>query len=165
MCLHGVHLATTYLLGCPKWVMSPHINSAPSSITPHTSISAFYAYLDQLEGEAFMEDPVDLGTPWEVFCADLCAKPFNVAIKVHPKLLDHPDTCIKRHKNNISFRSSTPKINLKFRTAWVWNMKETDKSFSQTRNADTTSESHTSPYLLLKIQIHLQNHTPLGICC
>lgn len=47
-------------------------------------------YLDQLEGEALVEDPVDSGSPRQLVRVNLVTGTLNALLKVYCKLLDHP---------------------------------------------------------------------------
>lgn len=51
---------------------------------------SFPLYLNKLKGKAFVKNSVDLGTTREIFCGHLSPKAFNIPVKVHTKLLDHP---------------------------------------------------------------------------
>lgn len=47
-------------------------------------------YLDQFEGEAFMEDAVDLRPSRQLVGVHLIPGPFDPLLKVHRELLHHP---------------------------------------------------------------------------
>lgn len=60
-------------------------------------------HFDNLEGESFVEQPIDFCTARQFVCVDLCgARTFNCAFKVCLQLLDHSVINIR----NFSFLDS-----------------------------------------------------------
>lgn len=63
----------------------------PGGVTlPKVSCLSQPFYLDQLEGEALVEDPVDTGSPRQLVRVNLVTGTLNALLKVYGKLLDHP---------------------------------------------------------------------------
>ena len=58
--------------------------------------------LDELKGEPFVEDAVDLGTTRELHSTDLRTRTFNCLLKVLAKLGDHSEIICK-YSNMILF--------------------------------------------------------------
>lgn len=56
-------------------------------------------YLDQLEGEALMENSVNPSTSGQLCRVHLVSGPLDALLKVHSKLLDHPERGTLRYKH------------------------------------------------------------------
>lgn len=48
-------------------------------------------YLHQFKGETLMEDAVNPSSSWQLIGINLVSRAFNAFLKVHGKLLDHPE--------------------------------------------------------------------------
>lgn len=55
------------------------------------SAPCLHTNLEQFKGKAFMEDTVDPGTAQQLICVHLVSRALNALLKVHTKLLNHPD--------------------------------------------------------------------------